>query len=90
MRGELRGTLSQRGEDPEGQGRFISKPSLVAQTGKESACNTGGPGSIPRSGRSPGFNPWGAKNQTTNRGENDQYILEENDADVFLIAMLKY
>ena len=27
---------------------------LVAQTGKESACNTGDPGSIPGSGRSPG------------------------------------
>ena len=38
-------------------GRNISKlrwASLVAQTGKESACNVGDPGSITRSGRSPG------------------------------------
>ena len=28
--------------------------SLVAQLGKESDCNAGDPGSIPRSGRSPG------------------------------------
>ena len=28
--------------------------SLVAQVGKESACNAGDPGSIPGSGRSPG------------------------------------
>ena len=38
-------------------GRNISKlrwASLVAQTGKESACNVGDPGSITGSGRSPG------------------------------------
>ena len=32
----------------------VVQASLVAQDSKESACNVGDPGSIPKSGRSPG------------------------------------
>ena len=59
LKGAYSGTGEHKGNKLSGDSLFTIwgahlRGALVAQTGKESACNAGDPGSIPGRGRSPG------------------------------------